>query len=313
MARLVRQLLDFTRARMAGRHSAAPPGGALEEVRRASSPSWSPPTPIGAFAGGARGLSAALGRGAAGAGVLQPGGQRAPAQPGGLAGEGAAGGHERSSRGGGCTTRGPPSDALRPALFEPFHRSESSASKPPRAGGLGLGLSARRPDDVRRTVQVGASPSGEGARSSSCCCPRSVPRRRVGETPRLRSPLSPAGGSSSPAQTRRRWPVDGPPAEQHHARRMRSALCHLRQLLLEDGVMRSGGLSSTDRSSFSSRQAVARTVAVASLLRNREIFLRETSPPPCPGRASPSHPRARGRRRSGRAAQGEERRCLRLA
>jgi signal transduction histidine kinase len=71
---------------------------------------------------------------------------------------------------------GPPIPAaLRSRLFEPFHRAESTAARPPRAGGLGLGLYI-----VGQIIQahggtVEVSSTVEEGTSFVLVLPRSVP------------------------------------------------------------------------------------------------------------------------------------------
>lgn len=176
MARLVKQLLDFTRARMAGGIPLRPRDVALDEVCRRVIAELE-------LAHGDRSIQLEVRGDCNGfwdeerlaqvlsnlvANALQ---HSPPGTPVSVHLEGV-----ESLLRVEVHNAGPPIPAaLRSHLFEPFHRSESSASKPPRAGGLGLGLYI-----VAQIVQahggtVEVSSTVEEGTSFVLLLPRSVP------------------------------------------------------------------------------------------------------------------------------------------
>ncbi|WP_224243127.1 PAS domain-containing sensor histidine kinase [Hyalangium gracile] len=141
MARLVKQLLDFTRARMAGGIPLRPREVALDDVCRRVISELELVHPDRGIRlevlGNCRGfwdeerMAQVLSNLVANALQHSPNGTPVSVRLEGL---------ESLQRVEVHNAGAPIPPALRARLFEPFHRSESSGSKPTRSGGLGLGL-----------------------------------------------------------------------------------------------------------------------------------------------------------------------------
>lgn len=176
MARLVRQLLDFTRARMAGGIPLRPRDMALDEVCRRIISELELAHPGRDIhlevRGDCRGfwdeerLAQVLSNLVANALQHSPAGT-----PVNVLLEGV----ESLQRVEVHNTGAPIPQSLRARLFEPFHRSESAAGKPPKAGGLGLGLYIVAQIIQAHGGSVDVSSTLEEGTSFALLLPRSVP------------------------------------------------------------------------------------------------------------------------------------------